>query len=208
MEVQVINIKGVKTNVEGENNTISAEEIKPKNVTFDIIGNNNVIDVGQNTFLRNTKIDIRGKNNKVIIGEKCKLKGGYLLIKGNNQTISIGNKTTMGHELYILAQEGKNITIGEDCMFSYRITLRTTDAHSLIDATTGERLNQAKDINIGNHVWVAADVLMSKGVSIANNCVIGARAVITKNFEKEHCAIGGVPAKVIKENVNWRRDLI
>jgi serine acetyltransferase len=38
-------------------------------------------------------------------------------------------------------------------------------------------------------------------------CVIGIGAIVTRKFDKENCAIAGVPAKIIKENVFWRKNV-
>ena len=40
-----------------------------------------------------------------------------------------------------------------------------------------------------------------------DGCVIGTDAIVTRKFSKENCAIAGVPAKIIKENVFWSKDV-
>ena len=55
-----------------------------------------------------------------------------------------------------------------------------------------------KPIIIGNGVWIAADAFISAGVTIGDNAIIGARAVVTKDMpQKMICA--GNPCRVIKE---------
>ena len=56
-----------------------------------------------------------------------------------------------------------------------------------------------KPISIGNGVWIAADAFIGPGVSIENNAVIAARAVVIKKVE-ENTVVGGNPAKTIKLN--------
>ncbi|PTQ99346.1 putative colanic acid biosynthesis acetyltransferase WcaF [Mucilaginibacter yixingensis] len=47
----------------------------------------------------------------------------------------------------------------------------------------------ASPINIGNHVWVAAEAFVHPGISIADGCVIGARSVVIKDMpEWQVCA--------------------
>lgn len=54
-----------------------------------------------------------------------------------------------------------------------------------------------KPIQIGNGVWIATDAFVGPGVTIRNNAVIAARAVVVKDVE-ENTIVGGNPAKIIK----------
>ena len=57
--------------------------------------------------------------------------------------------------------------------------------------------NESAPINIGEDVWIAANVVILKGVNIADGAVIGANALVNSDIPKEGIAVG-VPAKVIK----------
>ncbi|WP_368658038.1 DapH/DapD/GlmU-related protein [Metabacillus halosaccharovorans] len=200
-------IKGLTTNINGEDNyfhfdkddfSISSTEIR-------ITGRNNKILVGKSTNFKNLKITITGSNNLIEIGSKCRIVGKLLII-GDSQKISIGDRTTLREDNYLHSEEGKNISIGDRCMFSTDVTIRTSDSHSVIDKSTNERVNKAGDVIIGDHVWIAANTLISKGVTIPEDCIVGANSVVTKSFEEKSCAIGGIPAKVLKNNVTWTRE--
>ncbi|MEK4566278.1 acyltransferase [Alkalihalobacillus sp. FSL R5-0424] len=199
-------IKGLTTKVYGTNNELdfSLDNTTIRNVDLKITGSNNKILIGPGAKLQNLLIHIRGSNNEIIIGSNTEIIG-HILLKGKRQNIKVGNRTTFKN-VYLLSQEGKNIEIGEDCMFSYDIAVRTTDAHSVIDLETNERLNHAKDVKIGNHVWVAASVLISKGAVIPDDCIVGARSIVTRPFKDSHCTIAGSPAKIVKTGVTWSRE--
>lgn len=180
-------------------------EVKKPNQDPLIEGSNNNILISNNCRVTNLAIEVFGNNNTIIIEEYCTLKG-LIHIRGNGTKIVIGRKTTWQHAS-IIATEGKDITIGEDCMFSIGITLRNGDGHSIMDKLTGERVNQAKNINIGNHTWLGQGVLVLKGVTIADHCVIAAGAIVTKSIESENCIVAGNPAKVVRRNIQWSRYL-
>jgi acetyltransferase-like isoleucine patch superfamily enzyme len=57
-------------------------------------------------------------------------------------------------------------------------------------------------IVIGDHVWIGANATVLKGVTIGNNVIIAAGAVVTKDIP-ENCIAAGVPAKVIRSNIKW-----
>jgi acetyltransferase-like isoleucine patch superfamily enzyme len=57
-------------------------------------------------------------------------------------------------------------------------------------------------IHIGNHVWIGMNVTILKGVQIGDGAIIAAGAVVTRNIPAR-CLAGGVPARVLKENITW-----
>ena len=66
--------------------------------------------------------------------------------------------------------------------------------------------NEGKEISIGNHVWLGIRAIILKGVSIGDNSIVAAGSVVTKNV-KANTIVSGSPAKQIKENRNWTREL-
>lgn len=65
------------------------------------------------------------------------------------------------------------------------------------DYTLADLPLQRKWIKIGSGVWIAAQAFIGPGVTIGNNTVIGARAVVTKDIPAGVVAAGN-PARVIK----------
>lgn len=100
------------------------------------------------------------------------------------------------------ADEGKNIIVGSNCIFSNNIELHTTDYHSMLDSK-GYRTNQAKDIVIGNHVWIGLRCIILKGVLLPDGCVVGAGSVVTKSIETPKTLIAGSPAHSFRSPVHW-----
>ena len=56
----------------------------------------------------------------------------------------------------------------------------------------------AKPINIGDNCWIAANVVITGGVTIGEGCVIGAGSVVTRDIPANSLASGN-PCKVIRE---------
>ena len=70
-----------------------------------------------------------------------------------------------------------------------------------------EELVNGKDdsaaIAIGNHVWIGCKSTILKGVTIGDGSVIAAGSLVNRNVPA-HVLVGGVPAKILKENVDWK----
>lgn len=91
----------------------------------------------------------------------------------------------------------KEITIGEGCAISHDFTVMDSDAHEL----NGSR--NINPVHIGNHVWIGTRVTILNGVNVGDGAVIAAGALVTKDVPAGSL-VGGVPARVIKEKVEWK----
>jgi acetyltransferase-like isoleucine patch superfamily enzyme len=164
-------------------------------------GDNHSIIIGKNVKLIDVTIKVEGNSNVVKIGDWSRVKG-VITLGGEHQIIDIGKDCHLG-DADLNAQENTSITIGEDALISYGVSIRTTDSHSIIDRKTGERINHAKSIHIGRHVWLGTQVLVSKGVNIADNVIVGAKSLVVKSIEESYVCVGGVPAEIIKRDVDF-----
>lgn len=169
-------------------------------------GSMNTISIGDQCRFRNFVIEIEGNNNSIEIGENVMVyEGGYLSIKGDNCIIIIGNKTTIGQASLFAEEDHTSIHIGADCMLGRKISICTTDFHSIIDVKSEKRINHASDVVIGNHVWIGTNVDINKGTLISDNSVVGSCNVVTKQFDKSNIIVVGIPAKIVKQDINWSR---
>ena len=90
-------------------------------------------------------------------------------------------------------------------MFGSLISLRTTDSHPIIYNANNVRLNVAKDIFVGDHVWVADGVTLLKGARISNGLVVALNSVVTRQYGEENIVVAGNPAKIVKYGIYWSR---
>ena len=167
-------------------------------------GGNSVI-VEDGAQLTACKFSLFGKNNRVIIHKNVRINDITFWTEDGNNLIEIGNHSSMEGQSQLAACEGTSIIIGDDCMFSNQVNFSTTDSHAIEDLT-GVRINPAKDIQIGNHVWIGQKTLVLKGSSIADNCIVGAYSLVNKNLKDANCIYAGHPAHKVKEGINWNRE--
>lgn len=112
----------------------------------------------------------------------------------NGQNIHVGDDFLSNYNLTIL--DVAPVHIGNNVMIGPNVDIYTVN-HPL--TATGRRkwLAKGSPVKIGNDVWIGGKVSIMPGVTIGNNVVVAAGAVVTKDVP-DNTLVGGVPAKVIK----------
>lgn len=169
--------------------------------------NNNTIVLGKKTNIRHCNIYIKGSGNTLIFKDNVNLRDVHIEIDGVNCILEIGENTIIGKNCYLSAREhATKLIIGDNCMFSRNIKIMTSDGHDIYDSLSKNRINLAKDIIIGDRVWLADGVIVLKGVHIGGHSIVGINSIVTTNISKNSIA-AGIPAKIIKTNVTWDEKL-
>jgi acetyltransferase-like isoleucine patch superfamily enzyme len=102
---------------------------------------------------------------------------------------------------------GKLVAIGDDALLSAGIWIRNHDMHAVHDLSSGRRINRDPiDVVLERHVWLGQNAMLHGTPLIGAGAIVGAQALV-KNVVGRCVAVGGVPARVIRSNVSWGRDL-
>ncbi|QQO07621.1 sugar O-acetyltransferase [Breznakiella homolactica] len=112
----------------------------------------------------------------------------------NGKNIHVGEDFLTNYNVTIL--DIARVTIGDYCMIGPN-TLISTVGHPLSPKGRRAKMAQAKPVTIGDNVWIGGSCTILPGVTIGNNVVVAAGAVVTKDVPDNSVA-AGVPAKVIK----------
>lgn len=138
-----------------------------------------------------------GHHSNVNIGHSVSIGPGVNIIVKDNGKLEIGNGTYFTSDLHL--EVHGNTWIGSDCAISWGVTIIDSDHHVL---NYPNQKSKSDSVIIGNHVWIGNNSIILKGSKIGDGCVIAAGSVVTGEFPSG-VLIGGCPAKVIKENVEW-----
>jgi acetyltransferase-like isoleucine patch superfamily enzyme len=170
-----------------------------------VSGNGNKIVLEKGCMLLNSLIKIQGNNNEVILKGNSYVSGAELWVEDNHCTLSIGERTFVGHHSHLACTEdGSKLLVGNDGMISSYVQVRTGGSHSIVDME-GNRINKAQSVFIGSHCWLGEGSKVLKGVTLEGDDVVSTGSIVTKSFGK-NVLLGGVPAKVIKEKINWNSE--
>ena len=182
-------------------------------------------------FIRGIHFSFKGKNSvveihepvakfdrcRIVCGNNCfvsidtssyRIKKLNLLINGDNSSVKIGKNFSLQNSCEIITRPEKNLslTIGDDCQFGSKIIIRATDGHKIINLEDETVLNKGKDVVIGNHCWVASNVKILKGSTIASGSVVGMSSVVAGKCDTPNSVYAGNPAKLKKTNITWDRE--
>lgn len=176
-------------------------------LTLNVSGMNNKIYVGKNVRFSGLTININSSNNSIYIEDDCTLAGVFIIKIKDGAEIHFGSGTTVGGA-NLICGEGRKIKFGKDCMIAWNIEIRTTDSHAIFDAHTNERINFGDDVIVGDHVWIGAHATILKGAKIPSGSVVALKSLVLDKFEENNVVIAGVPARVVKKNIRWTRELL
>ncbi|MEV1290354.1 sugar O-acetyltransferase [Micromonospora sp. NPDC049679] len=108
--------------------------------------------------------------------------------------IHIGARTFINFNAVML--DVAPITIGDDVQVGPNVQF-LTPTHPVEAEPRRAKFEAAQPITVGNNVWLGGGVIILPGVSIGENTVVGAGAVVTKDLPANVVAVGN-PARVVR----------
>nr|QOS19907.1 galactoside O-acetyltransferase [Vibrio parahaemolyticus]QOS25699.1 galactoside O-acetyltransferase [Vibrio parahaemolyticus]QOS25844.1 galactoside O-acetyltransferase [Vibrio parahaemolyticus] len=109
-----------------------------------------------------------------IAGYSVNIHGEGELIVGENSYIGTNSAINLAKEC--------SVSIGDNVSISHNVRIYTTTKESIKDPCGNSKVRN-RDVNIGNNVWVGANVVVLPGVTICDNVTIGANSVVYKSIE-------------------------
>jgi acetyltransferase-like isoleucine patch superfamily enzyme len=137
------------------------------------------------------------------IGRRARIRFGRFVwighgtkIRCHEGEVRIGDKTVLGQECTISAYQ--HVSIGEQCIVADRVMLIDFD-HNVTEVERPIRMQgiYKRDVVVGNNVWIGYGAQILRGVSIGDNSIVGASAVVTKDVPA-NAVVAGAPARVIR----------
>lgn len=118
----------------------------------------------------------------------------YLIRRG----VHIGNNTYIcSRSAFIDETRPSLVSIGDNCYINENFTLLTHDYVTKVFLNLyGEFLSSSGSVKIGNNVSFGRNVTVLKGVTIGDNCFIGACSLVTKSIPANSIAVG-IPCRRI-----------
>lgn len=162
------------------------------------------------------RIGIAGTENGLLIKKKGVLyahDGGKIILNGPvclsrgifiecyDGCLTFGKNVKMNNACFIKCANA-NINIGDESSFGWKCSIQNSDGHKILEEDI--RISNCGDIHIGNHCWICSESSILKNGYLPDNSVLGYKSILTKKVtEKPGVLLAGMPAKIIKKNINW-----
>lgn len=152
------------------------------------------------TIMKPWYVSISGPNVRIgrcatIIGEAdSRVKIGVWGREPGQGRIDIGDYVLISPGTRISACDA--IVIGDAVMMAHGVYITDSDWHGLHDRT--ERDPEPRPVHIGRNVWLGDRCTVLKGVTIGDNSVVGAGAVVSRDVPP-NVVVAGNPARVVRE---------
>ncbi len=152
------------------------------------------------TIMKPWYVSISGPNIRIgrcatIIGEAdSRVKIGVWGRESGKGRIEIGDYVLISPGTRISASD--EIVIGDSVMMAHGVYITDSDWHGIYNRT--ERDPDPRPVRIGDNVWLGDRCTVLKGVTIGDNSVVGACAVVSRDVPP-NVVVAGNPARVVRE---------
>lgn len=138
-----------------------------------------------------------GERNVFGYGPAPRLGSGEILLQPRleESQLRIGKNNAFSNNISIIAL--LSIDIGNDCLIGNCVQIFDSDFHG-ISIQDRRKQGDSKPVTIGSNVWLGANVIVLKGVTIGDNSVVGAMSLVTRDVPA-NCIVSGNPARIVRE---------
>lgn len=183
-------------------NEFIGEIPKMTNSQINFTGKNNVLICEEEVHLWNSRIDFNFDNSVLYLSKSCYDYSVNISLHNSNVCF-IGKNNFFNGRTTLVASESKNIILGDNCFISYNVIFRTSDGHCIYGADSKDRMNYARSIYVGDHVWFGQNAMVFKGSKIGSGAIIGAGSVVSNKTVSSNTTVAGAPLRLIHERTFW-----
>lgn len=139
---------------------------------------------------------------EIILNGHVQFGKDYLIHVAQNAILEIGNMSSLGHSGKIICFD--KIILGNFARIGYESQLCDTTAHQMIDTVTCIKYPLTAPIKLGSYNYISNRVTILSKTITPNFCTVASNSLCTKDYTSlgENILIGGIPAKLIKNNIS------
>lgn len=150
---------------------------------------------------------IERTSGRIVLGRSVTLRshdGGYhtamyhptrLMVDASpDALIEVGDETRLNG---VSIHATRLIRIGRNCLIAANVSLLDSDGHGVSLADRAKANPVSEPIVIEDNVWIGANAIVLKGVTIGRGAIVAAGSVVTRDVAPM-TLVGGNPARMIK----------
>ena len=167
-----------------------------------------VIDLNANMILNDNLI--RGSKAECLVllrdGAHLTVNGRVQLYYGTTLQVHKNAELTMGEAHFNTGTTvicAYKMTFGQLVTTARNVFIFDSDHHPIYNSE-GKRINDAKEVIIGDHVWIGLKSTIMKGTNIESGTVISAHSLVSGNIPG-HALVATAPARPVMKDITWER---
>lgn len=168
-----------KIKVDNGNEIKNYWENRIRNSKMTLRGKGNKIIIGKNVNLQKISFEVRGENNIIEIGDNTIIgENTYFILRGNGHRILVGKDCMFSRNIKLMSSDGHKIY--------YKDKLLETNGNIEIgnNVWLGDNVTILKNIKIGDGSIVGMNSIVTKSMEEKNVLIVGNPAKIVKNSIK------------------------
>lgn len=145
---------------------------------------------------KDVEIDPSSSINNVRIGDKVRIAKRCSIYGGPENQLEIGSETYVGMNT-ILNGYHAQLKIGTNVSIAQNVNIMVDSCPNASDPMQRIFPVEKGPVDIGDHTWIGASVIIMPNVTLGKYCVVAANSFVNKSFPA-YSIIGGSPAKLIR----------
>ena len=135
----------------------------------------------------------------ILIGENTTFLSGDFLYAHDKGSIDIGKNCSFNSNVILDASQNGVIKIYDNCLIGPNVVFRAADhKFNRKKANINSQGHNRGVITVQKNVWIGANCVITRNVTISEGCVVGAGSIVTKNLPA-YTVCCGVPAREIRK---------
>lgn len=176
------------------------------NIVFSCSVQHGMVDIGKGFFFSTGRGEICNTGTLIFHG-KCHILNGVKI--SNHGIIEIGDNSSLGEDMKIIVWE--KLKLGKMNIFAYGTTIMDTSGHPVANIKTGVVKRYTVGIELADYCWIGNTCKICPGTKLPPHTIVSNFSLLNKDYMDigEYCLLGGIPAKMLRDNVVKidRRDL-
>lgn len=148
------------------------------------------------TLGQNVEIDPSSSINNVRIGDNVKIAKRCSIFGGPDNQLELGANSYVGMNS-ILNGFAAKLIIGEHVSIAQNVNIMVDSGPNASTSMQKVFPIEKSPVNIGNHCWLGANVIVMPNVTLGEFCIVAANSYVNKSFPA-YSIIGGSPARLIR----------
>jgi hypothetical protein len=145
-----------------------------------------------------------GKNAKLTVNGDFRIGPRVTIIVSDDAELTLNGRrdsSASGITSDSRIMVSKDVKVGFDTIIAWNTFITDCDWHSILGC------RHTIPTSLGDRVWVAHGSSVLKGSSILNDSILASHSVCMAGVFPSHSLLAGVPARIVKSDISWVREL-